>query len=376
MAGTRRADSSGAPGRGGGTRRPTRAASSPPPAGDASAGSAAAPRPTSRDVARQAGVSQATVSLVLGGKWQGRVSARTAQTVEEAARSLGYRPNLAARSLRTGRTRTALLVVPALTGDFFARVHAGAADTAAEHDFGVVLYPSPEGVWPAPDPFGSARAALDGVIASSMAPDALASLRDGGLPLVMLDSDPASPEAAATVNLDIADGMRQVTAHLLALGHHRIAHLAAVVDSWTFGVRARALFRALEGSTAELTRTERASVGVEDGLRAACRALTANPRPTALICDDDLVAAGACKAARRLGLRVPEDVSVTGFDDLDLATAVEPELTTVRLPAEEMGAAGMRALLAVLAGRPADTDMLPVTLAVRGSTGPPPADAH
>jgi LacI family transcriptional regulator, repressor for deo operon, udp, cdd, tsx, nupC, and nupG len=371
MAGARRDNTSGGPDRGGSAPSPARAASSPPPL----AGTAPAGRPTSRDVARHAGVSQATVSLVLGGKWQGRVSARTAQSVEEAARDIGYRPNLAARSLRTGSTRTALLVVPALIGDFFARVHAGAADAAAEHDFGVVVYPSP-GNGPAPDPFGSARTALDGVIASSMAPEALAPLRDGGLPLVMLDSDPRSPEAAATVNLDIADGMRQITAHLLALGHRRIAHLAAVVDSWTFGVRARALFRALEGSGAELTGTERASVNVEDGLRAATRALTRRPRPTALICDDDLVAAGACKAARRLGLHVPEDVSVTGFDDLALATAVEPELTTVRLPAEEMGAAGLRALLAVLADRPADTDILPVTLLSRGSTAAPPGNAR
>ncbi|MFK8907230.1 LacI family DNA-binding transcriptional regulator, partial [Streptomyces sp. YS-3] len=108
-------------------------------------------QPTSRDVARAAGVSQATVSLVLGDKWRGRVSERTAALVRDAARDLGYRPNLAARSLRLGRTRTALLVVPALTNEFFARVYTGAARVAAEHGFGVVLYPSPEGVGPARD---------------------------------------------------------------------------------------------------------------------------------------------------------------------------------------------------------------------------------
>lgn len=331
-------------------------------------------RPTSRDVAREAGVSQATVSLVLGGKWHGRVSARTADGVREAARGLGYRPNLAARSLRTGRTRTALLVVPALTGDFFARVQAGAADAAAGRGFGVVLYASPEGVGPAPDPFASARAAVDGVIASSMAPEALAALRDGGLPLVMLDSDPRAEQAAATVNLDIADGMRQVAAHLLGLGHRRFAHIAAEVDSWTFEVRAGALAAALPRAPAASLRVERAPLGVAGGLGAAMRALAVSdsPRPTALVCDDDQLAAGACKAARRLGLRVPEDVSVTGIGDLALATAVEPELTTVRLPAGEVGAAGLRALLAVLDGGEAGTEMLPVTLTCRGSTGPPP----
>ncbi|NXY97264.1 LacI family DNA-binding transcriptional regulator, partial [Streptomyces sp. BR123] len=102
-------------------------------------------RPTSRDVATAAGVSQATVSLVLGDKWRGRVSERTADLVRTTATDLGYRPNLAARNLRLGSTRTALLVVPALTNEFFARVYTGAARVAAAHGFGVVLYPSPDG---------------------------------------------------------------------------------------------------------------------------------------------------------------------------------------------------------------------------------------
>ncbi|MFI7245135.1 LacI family DNA-binding transcriptional regulator [Streptomyces qinglanensis] len=361
-------------------------------------------RPTGHDVAGAAGVSQATVSLVLGGKWEGRVSARTAEAVRAAARELGYRPNLAARTLRLGRTRTALLVVPALTNEFFATVHRGAADVAGAHDFGIVLYPSPEGVDAAPDPFASARTALDGVIASSMAPEALAALRGEGLPVVMLDSDERTCDA--TVNVDLADGMRQVVTHLLGLGHRRIAHISADVDSWTFAERARALHEELTAGGAALVRTERGALGVPGGLEAATRALTAHRDgadrdgaavgsgarrnaaadrsspagggdgdgpPTALVCDDDLLAAGALKAARRLGLRVPDDVSVTGFDDLALATAVEPELTTVRLPAERVGAAGMRTLLDILEGRDPEAVRLPVRLVERGSTGPAPS---
>ncbi|SED15301.1 transcriptional regulator, LacI family [Streptomyces sp. 2224.1] len=328
-------------------------------------------RTTSRDVARAAGVSQATVSLVLGDKWRGRVSPAKAEAVRTAARELGYRPNLAARSLRMGRTRTALLVVPALTTEFFARVYTGAARVAADHDFGVVLYPSPEGIGPARDPFDSAAATLDGVIASSMAAEALTALRDADLPLVMLDSDPDDDRATATVNLDIADGVRQLTRHLTALGHRRITHLAADVDSWTFDLRARTVTEALAHTPGTLLRRQPAALGVDAGLHAAHAALTApGPRPTALLCDDDIIAAGACKAVRRLGLRVPEDVSVTGFDDLALALAVEPELTTVRLPAEEFGAAGMRALMSVLGGHPAAAPALPVELITRGSTAP------
>lgn len=331
------------------------------------------PRPTSRDVAQAAGVSQAAVSLVLGGKWHGRVSEPTAERVREAARRLGYRPNLAARNLRLGRTRTVLLVVPALTNEFFAGVYTGAARIAAQHGFGVVLYPSPEGIGPARDPFQSAQAALDGVIASSMAADAVTAIRGDQLPLVMLDSDPAGSLGAATVNLDIADGVRQIAEHLLALGHRHFLHLAADIPSWTFEVRARELAARVGAVPGTTVRTARADLTSIDNARAAAETALAGPgpRPTALVCDDDKLAAGAYKAARRLGLRIPDDLSVTGLDDLALATAIDPELTTVSLDAERVGERGMRALLAVLDGDTPERDDIPVHLVVRGSTAPP-----
>ncbi|MHC5257034.1 LacI family DNA-binding transcriptional regulator [Streptomyces sp. UC4497] len=350
-------------------------------------------RPTSRDVARAAGVSQAAVSLVMGDKWRGRVSETTAERVRTAAERLGYRPNLAARNLRTGRTRTALLVVPALTNEFFAGVYTGAARVAVQHDFGVVLYPSPDGIGPShpsptttlkgrpmrapwiPNPFPSARAALDGILASSMAADALTALRGDDtppIPLVMLDSDPTGSPGATTVNLDLADGIRQITDHLIGHGHRNFLHLASAVQSWTFDVRARELAARTAQLPGTTVRTVRSALTVEDAVTATETALRTSGlvEPTAIVCDDDKLAAGAYKAARRLGLRVPDDLSITGFDDLTLATAIEPELTTVRLPAEEVGAHGMRALLAVLDHREADTTPLPVELIVRGSTGP------
>jgi LacI family transcriptional regulator len=168
--------------------------------------------------------------------------------------------------------------------------------------------------------------------------------------------------------------MRQVIDHVTALGHRRIVHLASAVASWTFDVRARALHEAAGRVAGTQVRTVPAPLDVDSAREAAVRALTApGPRPTAVVCDDDILAAGACKAARRLGLRVPEDVSVTGFDDLALATALEPELTTVRLPAEQVGERGMDALLAVLDGRRPEERGLPVELVVRGSSAPPPA---
>ncbi|MCX5266594.1 LacI family DNA-binding transcriptional regulator [Streptomyces sp. NBC_00199] len=330
-------------------------------------------RPTSRDVAQAAGVSQAAVSLVLGDKWRGRVSEPTAERVRLAARELGYRPNLAARNLRLGHTRTVLLVVPVLTTEFFAGVYTGAARVAAEHGFGVVLYPSPEGIGPARSPFASAQAALDGVIASSMAADALTALRGDQLPLVMLDSDPAGSLGAATVNLDITDGIRQVADHLLGLGHRHFLHLAADVPSWTFHIRARELAARITAQPGATLRTATTPVTIDGALAAAETALGAatGPRPTAVVCDDDKLAAGAYKALRRLGLHIPRDVSVTGLDDLALATALDPELTTVRLDAELFGERGMHALLAVLDGRTPDAGDIPVHLVVRASTAPP-----
>jgi LacI family transcriptional regulator len=330
-------------------------------------------RPTSRDVAQSAGVSQSTVSIVLAGKWAGRISPGTVQAVRDAADRLGYRPNLAARNLRLGSTRTVLLVVPTLTSLFFGGVHTGAARAAAEHGFGVVVYPWPDVAGEARSPFAAAHEAIDGILASSMAVDVLAQL--GPVPQVMLDSDPA--DDAPTVNFDVAEGMRAVAAHLAALGHRRIGHVAASVEAWTFRTRADALaaaVRDLPGGALLRGRTE-IDIGVA---RAAAGELLDRPdRPTALVCDDDLIAAGAYKAARALGLDVPADVSITGFDDMLLAEAVQPELTTVRLPAEELGARGMTALLDLLEGLRPSPVSLPAELIVRESTAPArPADGR
>jgi DNA-binding LacI/PurR family transcriptional regulator len=303
-------------------------------------------------------VSQSTVSLVLAGKAEGRVKPETGRAVREAAERLGYRPNVAARNLRLGRTRTVLLVVPTLDGPFFGPVYTGAARVAAERGFGVVVHPWTDDASPARSPVDIE--AIDGVLASSLG-GGITGL--GGVPLVLMDDDPAGP--APTVNVDVAGGMRAIAAHLTGLGHRRIGHLAAAVDAWTFRVRGEAL-------AAEIGPLVRRTTAIDVGAaRTAALALLDRPdRPTVLVCDDDLIAAGAYKAARALGLDIPGDLSVTGFDDILVATALEPELTTIRLPAEEFGAQAMTALLERLDGHtPADVS-LPGELIVRGSTAP------
>lgn len=312
-------------------------------------------------MARVAGVSQSTVSLVLAGKAEGRVKPETGRAVREAARRLNYRPNPAARNLRLGRTRTVLLVVPTLASPFFGAVYTGAARVAGERGFGIVVHPWNDDAVPARSPLDIE--AIDGVLASSLG-GGIAGL--GDLPLVVLDNDPAGGTPA--VNFDVAGGMRAIARHLAALGHRRIGHLAAAVDAWTFRVRGEALAPV----------TCRAATAIEvTAARAVALTLLDRPdRPTALVCDDDLIAAGAYKAARHLGLEIPGDLSVTGFDDILVATALEPELTTIRLPAEELGERAMTALLERLDGHEPRHVSLPGELIVRGSTAPPTAAAR
>ncbi|WP_395104438.1 LacI family DNA-binding transcriptional regulator [Actinomadura sp. SCN-SB] len=346
-----------------------------PPARDENPAGRPAHRPTSRDVAQAAGVSQSTVSLVLNGKWSGRVSPATARSVQEAARALGYRPNVAARNLRLGTTRTVLLVVPTLTSPFFGTVYIGAARVAARHGFRIVVYPpddagSPGGTGaPADAPFGARHEAIDGIIASSMPLDAISGF--GDVPVVMLDAGPDAG-GAPTVDFDVKAGMRAITEHLAALGHRRIGHVAAAVDEWTFRARGAALAEAVQALDGGRLTREAGAINVHAAKEAAGRLLDRPDRPTALVCDDDLIAAGAIKAALARGLEIPRDLSVTGFDDVQLAMAVEPELTTVRLPAGELGARGLTALLEVLDGGRPGSRSLPVELITRRSTGPAP----
>jgi DNA-binding LacI/PurR family transcriptional regulator len=312
-------------------------------------------------VARAAGVSQSTVSLVLAGKSEGRVKPETGQAVREAARKLGYRPNVAARNLRLGRTRTVLLVVPTLASPFFGAVYTGAARVAGERGFGVVVHPWTDDAIPARSPVDIE--AIDGVLATSIG-GGVAGL--GDVPLVVMDNDPAG--VAPLVNFDVAGGMRAVAGHLAGLGHRRIGHLAAAVDTWTFRVRGEAL-----AASGPLVCHGRTAIDVAAARTAALALLDRPDRPSALVCDGDLIAAGAYKAARALGLDVPGDLSVTGFDDILVATALEPELTTVRLPADELGARAMAALLERLDGHAPPDVSLPGELIVRGSTAPPRA---
>ncbi|MET8541464.1 LacI family DNA-binding transcriptional regulator [Kitasatospora sp. NPDC004799] len=323
---------------------------------------------TATDVARAAKVSQSTVSLVLNGKWQGRVREETARRVLAAVDELGYRINESARNLRLGSSGTVLMVVPTLVNPVFAVIHAGAARVAAEAGLGVVVFPlsAEDGC----DPFSTPRQSLDGVIACSVSAQAVAKLRTG-LPLAVLDDTPL-PDTP-TVTMDTGGGMAKALAHLVDLGHRRIMHLRAERSAWTFARRAEAFDQCVL-SHPQLSPSRLVTpFDLVDVRGRAIAALSAADRPTAVICDDDNMAMAVLAAAAELDLTVGEDLSLVGFNDLSTATVLQPPLTTVRLPLGELGAQGMQALIELRGGGTPDSVVLPTELVVRRSTGPAPA---
>jgi DNA-binding LacI/PurR family transcriptional regulator len=324
---------------------------------------------TSVDVAKRAGVSQTTVSLVFSGKAPGRISEATAAAVREAARELGYRPNAAARALRSGTASAVGLVVRDVTHPFFGRTLRGAQRAAREAGHVVVLID---------DNYGSGDAAIealrDGAIDGFLYFAAVPSpaLRaPGEPPIVMVESE---QRGLPFVRLDSDGGTDAAMEHLHALGHERIGSLRLQADEGSGGqtfdrrhARWAAHLRA-HGQDPDTMPVGTTAFDAESTI-AASRALLQRPdRATAFLCDDDLLAAGMVAAAHELGLRVPQDVAVVGFDDLELARLTNPPLTTVAFDAEALGAAAFELLLARLQGKRPNNRVLPSNLIVRGST--------
>jgi DNA-binding LacI/PurR family transcriptional regulator len=303
-------------------------------------------------------VSQSTVSLVLSGKGAGRISARTEAAVRAAAEELGYRTNLAARALRMGSARTIGLVVPDVTHPFFGPLLRGAQAAAWEEGYAVVLADvANDREWELRTLAALRALTVDGYLFFQVDPPP-------GPPLRAVGIETAAP-GTPIVRLDAAAGARAAVEHLRELGHTRIGHVAAAVDTNTFRMRREAI-------GAEAPRVAVEGFTLDAAHAATLPLLRADDRPTAVFADDDILAAGVYAAARELGLSIPGDLSVVGFDDLDLARVLDPPLTTVAADAEALGAAAFEALHVLLTGGdPPPERVLPVELVVRASTAPP-----
>jgi DNA-binding LacI/PurR family transcriptional regulator len=324
-------------------------------------------RPTSIDVARCAGVSQSTVSLVLSGKGPGRVSEATAERVRECARELGYRPNVAAQALRLGSARAVALLVPDMTNPFFSRVLRGAQRAAAAAGYIVILVDTQNDRHWESQSFEALRAGpVDGYLLFEVtAPEALGPDEN----VVLMETEaPRRP----SVRFDGAAGAAAAFEHLVELGHRRIGHLAAAFRALTFEHREQSRRRVLAEAGLDPDEQPRVltPISIEDA-RVNAGALLDN-EPTAVFCDDDVIAAGMYLAARERGIRIPDQLSVIGFDDMEFARVLDPPLTTVALDAELLGATSCDLLELRLTGqRTRKRVVLPAELLVRGSTAAP-----
>ena len=339
------------------------------PSSDESGSPARRTQVTSVDVAREAGVSQATVSLVMSGKAAGRISEATAASVRRCAKELGYRPNVAARALRSGTASAVGLVVSDVTHPFFGRTLRGAQRAAWEAGHVVVLIDDAYGAaWGD----GSVEALRAGTIDGFLffAADPPESLRGPGTPPVVVVE--AHSQRFPHVTLDNTPAADLVLAHLHELGHQRIGYMKSAIGGEPFERRQERWAEHLRanGVDPEEMPTIEATFDADATIAAGRELLERRGDVTAIICDDDVLAAGLVAAANELGVDVPGELSIAGFDDIDLARLVSPSLTTVRFDPEGLGAAAFELLHARLRGEEPRSRVLPVELVVRESTGP------
>ena len=325
--------------------------------------------PTSVDVARRAGVSQSAVSLVFGGKAAGRVGKRTQEAILRAAHELGYLPNNAARTLRSGRSRLIALAVPDVSNPYFAAVLQGAEQAARKYGYAVMLASvRDERDWQPVVLDALSSRAVDGFLLCTMEPPTVREQKALEGKAVMVD---ALCEGVPSLQLDIEAGMFAAMNHLLNLGHTRIAHLAADVDAETFHRRHKAYLDALQAAGIPTNEAYQVRVPFTiDGTQQVARQVLELPEPpSAFVSDSDVLAVGAYKAAKDLQRVIPQDLSIVSFDDSVFARILDPELTTVAIPASAVGEQALLLLLAVLeAGDVPMQTTVPLELVIRAST--------
>jgi DNA-binding LacI/PurR family transcriptional regulator len=334
-------------------------------------------RPTMKDVARHAGVSVSTVSYVLNNSGPVATSRRT--RVLDAVRVLNYTPNESARSLKRRSTSTIGLVVPDLANQFFALVTEGVERAAAERDVLVVLC-APEATERPVSHHAKLLQSqrLDGVVylsGTGTSPSLILELARSG-PVVLVDEQISGFGLPAVVS-DGRRGAREVAAYVLEQGHRRLAVIGGPTVLWTAEQRLAGYREAVAaaGLPPDEVPVFVGDYRQESGRALAEQALSGPPgqRPTALLCANDLMAIGALEYCRSAGIRVPDDVSIVGFDDVPIASLLTPALTTVRQPAREMGYAAAKLLFDRLAGA-ADAELaevFPATVQIRDSVLPP-----
>jgi LacI family transcriptional regulator len=329
---------------------------------------------TIRDVARAAGVSTATAARALGG--YGHASPAARRKVSESARQLGYRPNVVARALVSRATTTVGLVVGDIENPFFAAAARGLADVMDAHGYTVLLANADEDAGRERRAVDALRARqVDGMVvvpAPGASPEHLTELVTAGVPLVLLDRAVVGVAADSVLVRNVA-GARAAVAHLAGLGHRRIGVVSDSPEITSSAERIQGYRQALRaaGIAPEPGLISIGGPTRDDGEAAALRLLDRADRPTAVFTANNFMTVGALRAARSLGLRIPDDVALVGFDDLDWTTLVQPPVTVVRQPVADLGRVAGERLLRRLEGDagPPKRIRLDANLIVRGSCG-------
>lgn len=342
-----------------------------------SAGGRQTGRTTLATIAASAGVSVATVSKVVNGRED--VAPDTRALVEELLREHAYVPPAARRPVNAGTTVE--LIVHGGFGAYATQVIEGVVHAGAEMGASIVIGQVDDDRLPAGSPKAWARRLASSgragvvIVTGALTTAHIDALAHTGLPLVVLD--PMSlprVEVTSVGSTNFAGGL-SATQHLLALGHRRIAYIGGPPGSGCNQARLHGYRAALENAAIpadpELVHNEH--FRYDAGLRAGARVLDLPHRPTAVVGGSDSIALGVLEAARLRGLRVPGDLSVTGFDDTELAHMASPPLTAVRQPLREMGRVAVKTVLKMAAGETLDSHHveLATELVVRSTTAPP-----
>jgi LacI family transcriptional regulator len=332
--------------------------------------------PTIRDVAREAGVSVATISRVLNRPDD--VAVGTRERVLRVIREQGYSRNRTARALSGGRSGLVGVTLPKIQSSYFAQLADAIVDALYEHDLRAVLCPTRherdlEVSLLERLIHGTTEGAV--LILPSESSAELQAVQEQGYPLVVLD--PKTPVGPGIPSVSAANtaGAVAATAHLLGLGHRRIGAITGPAGWCATEDRLAGYRAALAGAGFEPDRSlvAEADFEVAGGRAAAARLLSLPDRPTAVVAFNDNLAVGAFQAARELGLELPRDLSVVGFDDSEQAPLVTPALTTMRQPLGEMARMAVSLLTRLLAGHRVEglEVELATRLVVRDSTAPP-----
>lgn len=318
---------------------------------------------TRDDVAKHAGVSKTTVSRVLNNN--GYVSPENRKKVERAIAELGYRPNLIARSLKTKQTRQILFYAPELSNPFYIEVYRGMEDFVEKQGYSIVVSSR----------FDDAvirQRQFDGIILSLASYELQERARLSGIPAVITNYS-TQPPVIPYVGIDIEEGAILAMEHLLGCGHRRIAYLT---NSGTEGDQRYAGYFLGMGKTGIAPDTgwviqvdaSAGRTGYEQGYQAACRLIKQGLGVTAVFAFNDVVAIGAMAAFQEKHIKIPDDLSIIGFDDIPQAQYATPPLTTIRMPAYEQGWESAGMLLRLIRGEAVEPLVLKTQLIMRGST--------